>query len=108
MSLSNYTRNILNIKDKNIIFEENFLNEEKINGSTTKVFHGKLTYTPSHCPKFGCVYDIEQDNIIKYGLKKSFYNRLMLHASKLVIIHPVTNETLLLESRLPKEFKSTI
>lgn len=45
---------------------------------------------------------------IKYGLKKSFYNRLMLHASKLVIIHPVTNETLLLESGLPKEFKSTI
>ena len=71
MSLSNYTRNILNIKDKNIIFEENFLNEEKINGSTTKVFHGKLTYTPSHCPKCGCVYDIEQDNIIKYGLKKN-------------------------------------
>ena len=71
MSLSNYTRNILNIKDKNIIFEENFLKEEKINGSTTKVFHGKLTYTPSHCPKCGCVYDIEQDNIIKYGLKKN-------------------------------------
>ena len=71
MSLSNYTRNILNIKDENIIFEENFLNEEKINGSTTKVFHGKLTYTPSHCPKCGCVYDIEQDNIIKYGLKKN-------------------------------------
>ena len=71
MSLSNYTRNILNIKDEKIIFEENFLNEEKINGSTTKVFHGKLTYTPSHCPKCGCVYDIEQDNIIKYGLKKN-------------------------------------
>ena len=71
MSQSNYTRNILNIKDENIIFEENFLNEEKINGSTTKVFHGKLTYTPSHCPKCGCVYDIEQDNIIKYGLKKN-------------------------------------
>ena len=71
MSLSNYTRNILNIKDENIIFEENFLNEEKINGSTTKVFHGKLTYTPSHCPKCGCVYDIEQVNIIKYGLKKN-------------------------------------
>ena len=71
MSQSNYTRNILNIKDENIIFGENFLNEEKINGSTTKVFHGKLTYTPSHCPKCGCVYDIEQDNIIKYGLKKN-------------------------------------
>ena len=71
MSLSNYTRNILNIKDENIIFEENFLNEEKINGSTTKVFHGKLTYTPSHCPKCGCVYDIEHDSIIKYGFKKN-------------------------------------
>ena len=71
MSQSNYTRNILNIKDENIIFGENFLNEEKINGSTTKVFHGKLTYTPSHCPKCRCVYDIEQDNIIKYGLKKN-------------------------------------
>ena len=71
MSLSNYTRNILNIKDENIIFEENFLNEEKINGSTTKIFHGKLTYTPSHCPKCGCVYDIEHDSIIKYGFKKN-------------------------------------
>lgn len=45
---------------------------------------------------------------IKYGLKKSFYNRLMLHANKLVIIHPITNEELLLEARLPKEFKSII
>lgn len=29
MSLSNYTRNILNIKDKNITFEENCLKEIK-------------------------------------------------------------------------------
>ena len=71
MSLSNYTRNILNIKDENIIFEENCLKEEKINGCLTKVFHGKLTYTPSHCPKCGCVYNIEQDNIIKYGFRKN-------------------------------------
>ena len=71
MSLSNYTRNILNIKDENIIFEENCLKEVNIKGCLTKVFHGKLTYTPSHCPKCGCVYNYEQENIIKYGFKKN-------------------------------------
>lgn len=45
---------------------------------------------------------------IKYGLKKSFYNRLMLHASKLEIIHPFTGENLVLDAKLPKEFKSLI
>lgn len=43
---------------------------------------------------------------MKYGAKKSFYNRLMLHASKLVIIHPVTKEKLELIARNPKEFKT--
>ena len=71
MSPSNYTRNILNIKDENIIFEENFLKEVTINDCTTKVFHGKLTYNPLYCPKCGCVYNPEQDNIIKYGFKKN-------------------------------------
>ena len=41
MSHSNYTRNILNIKDENIIFEENCLKEVNIKGCVTKVFHGK-------------------------------------------------------------------
>ncbi len=45
---------------------------------------------------------------IKYGLKKSFYNRLMLHANKLEIIHPFTGENLVLDAKLPKEFKSLI
>ena len=43
---------------------------------------------------------------MKYGAKKSFYNRLMLHANKLVIIHPVTKEKLELIARNPKEFKT--
>lgn len=41
---------------------------------------------------------------MKYGKNKSFYNRLMLHANKLILKHPVTNETLSLQARLPKEF----
>ncbi len=45
MTYSNYTRNILNIKDENIIFEENCLEITKIKNTTVKIFHGKLTYT---------------------------------------------------------------
>ncbi|MBR5662373.1 MAG: RNA pseudouridine synthase [Bacilli bacterium] len=40
----------------------------------------------------------------KYGKNKSFYNRLMLHANKLELIHPVTSEKLELIARNPKEF----
>lgn len=71
MSLSNYTRNILNIKDENITFEENCLKEVKINKNITKIFHGKLTYTPDVCPKCGCLYESNPETIIKYGFKKN-------------------------------------
>ena len=71
MSLSNYTRNILNIKDENISFEQNCLEEVNINGCITKIFHGKLTYTPTICPKCGCVYESNPETIIKYGFKKN-------------------------------------
>lgn len=71
MSLSNYTRNILNIKDENITFEENCLSEIKIKNKIVKVFHGKLTYTPTICPHCGCIYESNPDTIIKYGFKKN-------------------------------------
>ena len=71
MSHSNYTRNILNIKDENITFEENCLELIKIKGVTTKVFHGKLTYTPTSCPNCGCIYEPNPETIIKYGFKKN-------------------------------------
>jgi len=71
MSHSNYTRNILNIKDKNIIFYENCLKEVKFNNKTIKVFHAKLTYTPDVCPNCGCLYESNPDTIIKYGFKKN-------------------------------------
>ena len=71
MTHTNYTRNILNIKDHNIIFDENCLEEKTINKVTYKVFHGKLTYTPSLCPNCGCIYENNPDTIIKYGFKKN-------------------------------------
>lgn len=71
ISLSNYTRNILNIKDKNITFEENCLKEIKVKNTTIKVLHGKLSYTPCSCPKCGCLYEKNPETIIKYGFKKN-------------------------------------
>jgi 23S rRNA pseudouridine1911/1915/1917 synthase len=44
----------------------------------------------------------------KYGKIKTKDNRLMLHAFSLKLIHPVTNEKLYLEAKLPKEFKKII
>jgi len=67
MSHSNYTRNILNIKDENITFEEICLKLIKIKGIITKLFHGKLTYTSTVCPNCGCLYESKPETIIKYG-----------------------------------------
>lgn len=41
----------------------------------------------------------------KYGKKRSYLNRLMLHASKLELFHPSLNKTIVFEAKLPKEFK---
>lgn len=71
MSHSDYTRNILNIKDENIIFDENCLEEKVVNHEIIKVFHGKLTYTPSICPNCNCLYESNPETIIKYGFKKN-------------------------------------
>jgi len=71
MSHSDYTRNILNIKDKNIIFNENCLEDVKIKNKIVKVFSAKLTYTPDVCPNCGCLYESNPETIIKYGFKKN-------------------------------------
>ena len=44
MTQSNYTRNILNIKDVNVNFYENCLDNRIIKGVKTKVFRAYLTY----------------------------------------------------------------
>lgn len=70
MSQDYYTRNILNIKDENIKFYENFLENRVIKGKMTKIFHGFLTYTPNYCPKCGCINEGFND-IIKWNFKKN-------------------------------------
>ena len=57
MSNQNYITNILNLKENNLIFKENFYKEEKINGIIHKIFEAYLSYKPSHCPKCGVAFD---------------------------------------------------
>ena len=70
MTHSDYTKSILNIKDDNVYFNENCLEVCKIKGINTKVFHGYLTYKPSHCDKCGHVNNGYED-IIGWGWKKN-------------------------------------
>lgn len=70
MSQDYYTRNILNIKDVNVKFYENFLEVKTIKGKVTKIFHGYLTYIPKYCPKCGCINE-GHDDIIKWNWKRN-------------------------------------
>ena len=69
MTHNDYTKDILNIKDDNVSFYENCLENVKINNITTKVFHAYLTYIPKSCPKCGSV-NKGFDDIIKWNWKR--------------------------------------
>ena len=64
MSYKNYITDLLELKDNNITFKENFYYKENINGITHKIFEGYLSYKPDFCPKCGVVFD---DKFEKHG-----------------------------------------
>ena len=68
MSHSYFTRKLLNIKDKNITFLEDSLEEVKLNGITSFIFKGTLSYQPTHCQKCGTLFD---SKFKKHGFKTS-------------------------------------
>lgn len=70
MTRTDYTKNILNIKDVNIYFYENCLENCKINGIMTKIFKGYITYIPKYYPCCGTVNESTGD-IIKWGFKRN-------------------------------------
>ena len=80
---------LINYKDNNSLIKINILTGKK------NQIRVQLDYIG---------YPVVGDN--KYGKNKSFYNRLMLHANLLELIHPITNEKLQLVARIPKEFES--
>ena len=70
MTHTDYTKNILNIKDDNVYFYENCLETKMIKGAETKIFHAYLTYFPKYCPKCGCINNGAHD-IIKWNWKRN-------------------------------------
>ena len=70
MTHTDYTKEILNIKDNNIYFYENCLETKKENGLEVKVFHGYLTYNPEYCDKCGAVNEGTND-IINWGFDRN-------------------------------------
>ena len=93
MSNQNYIINILNLKEKNIIFKENFYYETKIKNITHKVFEAFLSYQPHFCPKCGVVFD---NLFVKHGFITSriklpdvsgFKTILILHKQRYLCKH---------------------
>lgn len=70
MTHTDYTKNILNIKDENIKFYENCLENVNINGIDTKIFKGYITYKPFYCPNCGVINE-STDDIIKWDWKRN-------------------------------------
>ncbi len=61
-------RKLLNLKDNNIIFDQEFCTDEKIKTNIAKVFHAQLSYNPIACSNCGCALN---KDIIKYGFVTS-------------------------------------
>ena len=68
MSINNSILLTLNFKDENIIFYENFVNEEEIKGKKCLVYNAYLCNHYEYCPKCGC---INEESIIKKGTETS-------------------------------------
>lgn len=72
----NYSiRSLLNLKDNNIFFLNNFVKDIIIKGVISKVFLAELTYSPAHCE---CCGSINNNSIIKYGFKNTLIKLPMI------------------------------
>lgn len=68
MPHNDFIGKVLNLKDLNIFFSNNFYEERIIKGVINKIFKGTLSYQPKACYKCGHIMD---NKIIKHGFKVS-------------------------------------
>ena len=68
MSINNCILKTLNMEDKNVIFNDFFVEERKIKGKRSLVYLGYLKNNFEYCPKCGC---INENTIVRNGTKKS-------------------------------------
>ena len=66
MSINNSILKLLNMKDSNLIFDENFCEERNIKNKRSLIIRGYLKNEFEYCPCCGCIND---ETIIKYGTK---------------------------------------
>ena len=66
MSINNSILKLLNMKDSNLIFDENFCQERNIKNKRSLIIKGYLKNEFEYCPCCGC---INNGTIIKYGSK---------------------------------------
>ena len=88
MPNQNYITEMLELKDNNVIFKENYYYKENIKGITYKIFEGYLIYKPKCCYKCGVVFDdkFEKHGFINSDIKSpevSFYKTILrLHKQR--------------------------
>ena len=68
MSITNSILKLINMKDPNLIFNDNFIEERQIKDKRCLVFLGYLKNDFEFCPICGC---INENTIIKKGTRKS-------------------------------------
>ena len=67
--MSYITEILLQLKDKNIKYEENFIEEKVIKGVKTLCFKAKLSYNVKECPN--CHQENREYSIVKNGIRTS-------------------------------------
>lgn len=93
MSIQNYITDLLELKDNNVIFKENFYYKENVKGVTYKIFEGFLSYEPEFCPKCGVLFDdkFEKHGFITSNIKiprvSEFKTILRLHKQRYLCKH---------------------
>ena len=60
MSITNCTLKLLNMKDKNLKFSENYLEERNINNKRCLIIKGYLENNFEFCPSCGCISNFKK------------------------------------------------
>ncbi|WP_277630876.1 ISL3 family transposase [Atopococcus tabaci] len=70
MTQFHFTKELLGLKEKNIVLDDQPVTTQKKSGVDHMVLHGTLTYRPDGCPACGVKNESSKD-IIKHGTKSS-------------------------------------
>lgn len=76
--MDNNTRKLLGLTDKNLFFDDDWLEERKYKGVNAQIIKGNLTNRFSHCPQCGSVRIIRNGSYITNSQMLKFKERLTI------------------------------